>query len=553
MQQTRPRVLQVNVLDLIALVVVVVLFALGGKMLTWAAPVAAPAIALVALGYAGLRLVLGVQRQRDFDRLAIRREEAMVKREEILNKQEDEKITSLIHSGDYGNYPVYRAPDGGLHIFSAGNIIQPVPSVYSPQIHSHVDYHSLKELPASGQMNQVAPPTLVTEVPTFGQLLLSGKIGQSKGSVLWGFRDDGTPVFFTWKQILTLLILGNTDNGKTATLLNLAGQAYMDNARFIIVDPDKNNEQGLAYQLEPLRDRFLIEPARSEKEVEKASDLAYSFLDARAGGAKIDFPVLFLVDELTRQLGQRQAGNAYDKLALTLELYASGGRKDECYAAAIGHLANASRASSEFKQLAQTYVLHQSSTHQANMLLQDNLSEEEIPFMRSAAPQLAKGQILLYVPRFPLTRLRVQYTTRADLELVAAHGNDQASQNGFQSRFPVGSPSVSRPALSVPVETNRDNAKEHIFTSDLLPKLSPDLLAKVAQARDLRALEPPKSRTEIVQALWGLTGKGGRDWSAYMADYEKIESFIIASDALAQLQERLYFTESADQQEEEIL
>jgi hypothetical protein len=547
-------ILKINLLEAIAAIVVITVFVAGFHAILPFAGYAIYVVIGAALAYVGLLGYHTFQHRQKLAQIDLDRQQALANREHIINAQERAKALSLIEPGPDGNYPVYIAPDGRVVTFQPGNMQQPVPQSihYAPTYHYDYRLSGAKpdEVPALPEPGR----RVVTEVPTFRQLLLSGRIGPHMPTFLIGFDEQGQEVRASAGDIRTFIILGDSNMGKTATGLALIGQYALMGARIVIIDRHKNDPQSLAYQLEPLRACFLLDPAQKDAEIENAVAFAGERLRARLEGREEKaYPVLFLADEMTQMVAQRGRKDAFEELILTLESYAEEGRKVLCYGGGIAHSAKANRSGSEFLQACATYAIHHINQRQAHLALDLVTSDEESPLIDESI-RLDPGQVLLKLHGRALLKVRIPYATREDMELIALALREMASQAGgigFQQRFPDVFQAVSErfpEQLAIPerkamptisdmlhtvVEADREG-REPPDLDKLLPKLSPDLLELVPRARQLQALGTLNS-SDITQRLWNLPAKGGRNWQTYVAKYDQITRYIAMVDAYTSL------------------
>jgi hypothetical protein len=97
-------------------------------------------------------------------------------------------------------------------------------------------------------------------VPSFAQVWAQGLL--QPGQFLFGFADDGQPLYGDWKKIYSVALSGKPGSGKTTTERFLAVQAALLGARFVVLDPHADaGDDSLASTLAPLHAAMLCDPA----------------------------------------------------------------------------------------------------------------------------------------------------------------------------------------------------------------------------------------------------------------------------------------------------
>ncbi len=425
---------------------------------------------------------------------------------------------------EQGNYEAFLDTEsGGFITLPAGNTPQAVPYHFAPSItfspsptySPHLSYKNEQQ----GQLNQPtqipAVPSSISHPTTFEACLEQGLIGTDPTKALVGFDlTTGQPVYQGWRNIKTFLTIGDSDTGKTATVLNLAGQAVLGGARLIIIDKHKNDEESLAYQLSPLSRSFLIEPAQTDKEIERAVKFAHDRLTGRLEGREEkSFPILLLVDEMTPMMAARHAGNVFDQLILTMEEYATGGRKVICFAGGIAHLAKASRSGSEFSQACASYLVHTINNRQSRLLLSDNVREEELTLV-DTSPDLNKGEILFKVPREPLAHLRVPYATMESMAMVS-----HIAESGVRNQVTISPAAPSSEPLLSSIETSLQAGENSPGN-----QIDAALEAKVAQTIPLLG----HNKDVIMQQVWGERPGSSKGYKKANEEYQQVMRIISA-------------------------
>ena len=179
----------------------------------------------------------------------------------------------------------------------------------------------------------LAPPAPVL-VPSFGALLAGGILGGDERRLLMGYDMDGGKLWGKgFNSLFSFGVGGLQGSGKTTTGRFLLGQAALQGARLVIVDPhrDTAGEESLAGTLAPLRPAFALDPAADDDEIGEVLRLVHAEIDAREQGAR--GPILILaIDEWTDLQRRRVA----DELRDTASRVSVVGRKMGVFCALFG-------------------------------------------------------------------------------------------------------------------------------------------------------------------------------------------------------------------------
>jgi len=255
-----------------------------------------------------------------------------------------------------------RAALGSFHLARIAEARQqavPHSLSYAPHIITHrQDAAALLPGDVAGVAQLQAP------VPSFAQLLDSGRVGVGNPMLLGFDAADGAPVEGSWLDLYSCGLGGLSGSGKSWTACYLAAQAALFGTRIVLLDPHASNGESLAARLAPLAPRFVCAPAESPREMLAAVELVADELRRRKAGGRGE-PMLFIADEYSAL----QRGALAEPLAELVEQLGQEGRKLNLYAMVAGQVWTASRAGgTEVRDsLASAYV-HRCRPAQARML-----------------------------------------------------------------------------------------------------------------------------------------------------------------------------------------
>lgn len=281
--------------------------------------------------------------------------------------------------------------------------VAPVP--HSVHYAPHQVYQNRQE---GGQIIDVPPPALPAPVPTFAALLSQGIIGPGR-PLITGY-SDGQPMTGALADWRSGAIAGLPGSGKTTTLRMIAGQAALQGARLVVLDPHMHKgEESLAGTLAPLASTFLCDPAEHPRDMLHALHLVDTIMRGRLAGKPVDFPLLVLVDEFTALMGRSDLAGP---LATLLEAIAQEGRASLCQAALSGQIWSTGERTGGAAlrdSLASAYV-HRIRRNQARALLPtaDAARVETLPI----------GHAVLWRSDGSIADITVPLTTAADMVAV---------------------------------------------------------------------------------------------------------------------------------------
>jgi hypothetical protein len=256
----------------------------------------------------------------------------------------------------------------------------------------------------------LAEPAALAAVPTFAQLLDSGRVGRGQPLLLGIDAETGEELPGAWLDLYATATAGLPGSGKTTSQRFFAAQTALHGARFVVCDPHASaGADSLAGTLAPLAPVYLCEPAEDPAAILQAVRFVADIGEARKSGRDRDqTPVILWVDELTGLLGRSDVGA---ELAGLLELIAQEYRKKWVYLSASGQIWTAARTTSELRDSLASVLCHRMKRAQARMLLP---TEEA-----AQAERLATGEAILWRTSGVTARVRIPNTTGADVARVA--------------------------------------------------------------------------------------------------------------------------------------
>lgn len=380
--------------------------------------------------------------------------------------------------------------------------VAPVPHHYAP----HNVYQNRQE---GGQIVDVPPLALPSPAPTFAALLSQGTIGPGR-PLITGY-SDGQPITGALADWRSGAVAGLPGSGKTTTLRMIAGQAALQGARLVVLDPHMHKgADSLAGTLAPLAPAFLCDPAEHPRDMLHALHLVDDIMRGRLAGKPVDFPLLVLVDEFTALMGRSDLAVP---LATLLEAIAQEGRASLCQAALSGQIWSTGERTGGTAlrdSLASAYV-HRTRRNQARALL---------PTADAArAETQATGAAILWRADGSIADITIPLTTAADMvavgKLLTTDGVPMVSKSWpgadqsppADSITPLVSGVVSTPAPPTDAYTARAVA---LFLAgqtlgDVVTALHPDLDAKYGGRpyREKRAAVETLIRDELARLRAG--------------------------------------------------
>jgi hypothetical protein len=288
-----------------------------------------------------------------------------------------------------------------------------VPNVitYSPHIAPH--YENRQQI--EGQAAAALPPPAA--VPSFAQLLASGRVGKGQPLLLGLDAETGGEIIGDWRDLYSTAVAGKPGSGKTTSVRFIAAQSAMHGGRFVVLDPHGDSgDDSLAGTLAPLASAFVCDPAIDERAMLAAVRLATDELRQRLRDAKRErTPLIVCVDEFSALM----RGTLGEGLALLVEQIAQEGRKVQVFALLAGQVWTAERSGGTALRdsLASAYV-HRLGRGQARMLLPTDIAPK--------AEGLNVGQVLLARTSGEVTTATIPLTTGQDLIDVGRRLTDTA-------------------------------------------------------------------------------------------------------------------------------
>lgn len=378
----------------------------------------------------------------------------------------------------------------GARQIEAGRQLVPHTISYAPR----VDYRGIAGgdvAPALTDAGTAGP------VPSFSQLLDSGRIGRGNPLLLGYDASTGDPIEGSWLQLYSTAVGGLSGSGKTWTATFLAAQAALFGARIVLLDPHAGNVESLAARLDPMRGRYLCEPASEPGAQRAAVALVANELERRKAGGRGE-PWLFIADEFSAM----QRGALAEPLAALVEALGQEGRKLGMYGMVCGQVWSATRAGgTELRDsLASAYV-HRLRPAQARMLT--GLTAADLP---GDLIELPPGCAYLLDTAGDLRKVVIPQMDPADLGRVAALLGG-ASTPGAPSPAPTTDRPLGfrAPSPRRPAEGGAEGATEGAGVAPLRPHQdAPKLTAE--EAAIVGAFLGGKSPNQIAAELAGSAG-----------------------------------------------
>ena len=213
MDNQKPPILKINLLEAIAAIVIITIFVAGFHAILPFAGIAVYIVIGVALAYAGL---LGYHTYRHRQKLAdidLDRQQALADRERIVNEQEKARALSLIQPDTHtGNYPIWIDDQGRPHLFQPGNLVQPVPQTlhYAP----HSDYRVAgKELSPAPELPAIAAPLALPGPISMSEIMRHFAL--SPEHLFLALGRGGQQLACSIEQFMHVAHDGPTGSGKT--------------------------------------------------------------------------------------------------------------------------------------------------------------------------------------------------------------------------------------------------------------------------------------------------------------------------------------------------
>lgn len=361
-------------------------------------------------------------------------------------------------------------------------------TTYAPAFHNRQDMQGAPALPAALPL---------PAVPSFGELLAAGRIGQGVPLLLGIDAESGEPVTGSFKSLYSMGVGGLQGSGKTWTAASLLAQSALHGARLVVCDPHAGDAESLAARVSGLAPAFLCDVAEDDKAIFHALRLASDELKTRRGGAPQRWPLIVAVDEWTAL----RRGRLAQLLPLVVEDFSTEGRKFNCHVALLGQRWDKASVGDFRNTLASAYV-HRLRPDEARMLT--GLPAGVLP---RDTMGLAPGESYLVDTSGVLRRVYTPRLMTADIDecgrrlggphapaprAVAASVAEGARAFGFAGATSAGpAPEVASEVASEVATSVHQNAAR-------------PLDARALRIRALLAEKTPLRK--IIEAEWGVTG-----------------------------------------------
>lgn len=370
------------------------------------------------------------------------------------------------------------------------------------------------------QHNQYAPgqlpgvPTITTlptpQVPTFTQLLDSGKIGPGQSSLLLGFdAATGQPLEGSWRDLYSCGVGALQGAGKTWLLAFLLCQSAAQGGRLIVCDLHAGDEESLATRIAALSPAFMCNVASTPKEIATALAFADQKLELRKTN-NARWPIVLVCDEWTSLL--RTSVGA--QLEPHIQNIAEQGRKYNVNALLAAQAWTKAASSNVRNQLTSHYIMRQRPDEARYQL---GLRSEQLPDDLRQLPD-ATGYLLTV--RGDLTKVVIPKMTAADIARVGAQIDSPASAAGraFGFTLPATQPLTAEVTGKSPGS---------------LADVKPDVNHSAAQTARMTSPEAARAASlflagkpiaDIVLELRGVNSSGGG--RRYQSALKEIEQLI---------------------------
>jgi hypothetical protein len=288
---------------------------------------------------------------------------------------------------------------------AAGN--RSVPVHYAP----HISIAGREGASALPEQPQGADGEQPVSVPSFAQLLESGRVGRGQPLLLGFDLGTGAAIEGAWLDVYSSALAGMPSSGKTTSQRFMAAQLALWGARFVVCDPHAGaGDDSLAATIDPLRSTYLVEPAEDAEAILQAIRYVDSIGAARiAGHDQGRDPVVLWVDELNGLLADDAVGPELLKL---LKETSRQYRKVSVFLSCVAHTWSASSTgrSSDLRANFASRMCHRMERGQARILVPNDLA--------TRAERLEPGQAVLHTMRHS-TIVQVPLTTGDDVARVA--------------------------------------------------------------------------------------------------------------------------------------
>ncbi len=296
-------------------------------------------------------------------------------------------------------------------------------------------------------------------IPSFQELLDSGKIGKGKG-LIFGFTESGDVRKGTWEDIYSSAVGGQSGFGKTATLRLLISQSLLQGIEFWIIDYHYPHGKSLLATLGALKDSGLIKYGKSNFDTPKIIKEVNDAIDRRLNNEESCGQVkVIVIDEVLKVV---EACPAAGKL---IERIGTESRKTGIYGLFSAQSWSAKKTGgSEARDNLTCMFAHRMKRLQANTLLQDSDNAK-------IAAKLPKGKALFCPANDDPEVLNIPHCRPADMHSIVSLLN---GTNGHKSSIPTqvapATPAKTEDADSPLQETVKPEEDCQPSETDLNPK-----------------------------------------------------------------------------------
>jgi hypothetical protein len=314
------------------------------------------------------------------------REDERVRQEALLEQRRLELEEQRIKLQAYQAQAVHVGRDQTLIIRDYSGLN--TKTAYEPAARRVREEYPDTELVTDPAIEQLAAPRRYT---VSALALLQG--GELTGDdVVLGVGADGQIVRRTWRQLMSILILGLMGGGKTNTALWIVLQLIVKGYRVALIDRHAKSDESTHARLKGFSHAYdtpvgdsVVAASRVVKHVRQV------FESRRDQGAPIDYKLVFICDEFTATMrAATDKTSDWQDVAIALaglvEDLNSEGRKYGVHVIAMGQAANASRGGgTEVRDLFHSRIIHGMRARQAQML---GMTDE-----KHAIQKLETGQV----------------------------------------------------------------------------------------------------------------------------------------------------------------
>lgn len=337
--------------------------------------------------------------------------------------------------------------------------------------------------------------------------------------IVLGVGEDGQLVRRTWRQLLSILILGLMGGGKTNTALWIVLQLLLKRYRIALIDRHAKSDESTHARLKDFTAAYDTPVGDSvQAAMRVVKHVRKVFEDRRDRGMPVDYKLVFVVDEFTATMrALKDNTSEWQPVAIALaglvEDLNYEGRKYGVHVMCIGQAANASRSGgTEIRDLFHTRIVHGMRARQAQML---GLTDE-----KQAIQKLETGQVYVDVegrddPFFMVVPEVTEEFKQAVLSRLVPR---RASRNLSENRvFGYGSRLVRTEQLhsSEPHSEPSMNQGEH------LPELPSEPLNERAK-RVFQCKRAGMGKIATIEEVWSVRKGGGPAYKQAESEYIEI-------------------------------